>query len=204
MDNQAYLDQISATTRPAKKSPSNFLSSLTFKIIIGVGIAFIIMAIIGAILSGINGNTKSNSISLKLHFDNLSKTISTYQPSLKSSTLRSYSASLSSIISSTNRDLTTYITETYEYKDSSVDEKLLSTEAALSDELNQELFNAKINGLLDRTYARKMAYEISIITSREASLIKSLKDDTIKSSLTSSHNSLATLYDDFNNFSETK
>lgn len=204
MDNQAYLDQISATTRPAKKSPSNFLSSLTFKIIIGVGIAFIIMAIIGAILSGINGNTKSNSISLKLHFDNLSKTISTYQPSLKSSTLRSYSASLSSIISSTNRDLTAYITEAYEYKDNSVDKKLLSTEAALSDELNQELFNAKINGLLDRTYARKMAYEISIITSREASLIKSLKDDTIKSSLTSSHNSLATLYDDFNNFSETK
>lgn len=204
MDNQAYLDQISATTRPAKKSPSNFLSSLAFKIIIGVGIAFIIMAIIGAVLSGINGNTKSNSISLKLHFDNLSKTISTYQPSLKSSTLRSYSASLSSIISSTNRDLTTYITEAYEYKDNSVDKKLLSTEAALYDELNQELFNAKINGLLDRTYARKMAYEISIVTSREASLIKSLKDDTIKSSLTSSHNSLATLYDDFNNFSETK
>ena len=64
------------------------------------------------------------------------------------------------------------------------------------------MFEAKINGILDRIYAHKMAYEISLITTREAQIMKSINNDTLNEILTTSYNSLETLYDKFNNFSE--
>lgn len=203
MDKQEYLNQISATVTPVKQ-PSKFTSSPFFKIII-IGLSALVLVILfGVILSSIQGREKSRSISLKLHLDNLSATISEYQPSVKSSALRSHSASLSSILSNTNRDLTDFLTTKYDFKPKSVDQNLLTTETALSDSLNTELFEAKINGLLDRVYARKMAYEISYLATHESELIKSTKSSALKDLLTTSYNSLSNLYDKFNDFSETK
>ena len=203
MDKQEYLNKISATSAPAKK-PSTLTSSVFFKVgIFGIA-AIILVAIFGALLSSVQGREKTRATALKLHLDNLSETISDYQPSVKSSTLRSHSASLSSIISNTNRDLTGFVTEKYNFKAKNVSKNLLADETALSDALNNELFEAKINGLLDRVYARKMAYEISYLTAHESELIKSTKNSALKDFLTTSHNSLSNLYDKFNDFSETK
>ena len=72
------------------------------------------------------------------------------------------------------------------------------------DGLSEELFEAKINGILDRIYAHKMAYEISLITARESQIIKSVNNDVLKEALVKSYDSLGVLYDKFNDFSETK
>ena len=75
-------------------------------------------------------------------------------------------------------------------------------ETTAKDGLEAELFEAKINGILDRIYTHKMAYEISLITNREAQIMKSINNETLNEILTTSYDSLETLYDKFNDFSE--
>ena len=83
--------------------------------------------------------------------------------------------------------------------------KNLEEDANLAkDALDSELFEAKINGLLDRIYAHKMAYEVSALMSEESEISSATNDASLKSLLTTSYDSLKNLYDRFNGFSETK
>ena len=201
MDNQAYLDQIAASNRPEKSSKlSTVIKSNIFKIGAGAVGLFIILFIIGQILSGIQGNTKQTFFDFKVRLDNVTGTIEEYQGLVKSSRLRSYSASLSTIISSTQKSVEEYANKTYpKVKITGSDEINKAAE-----ELKNDLFNAKINGLLDRVYARKLAYEISVIMSEESKLIKAVKDNDFKKALQSSQNSLSIIKESFTSFSETK
>lgn len=204
MDKQAYLDQLSASVRPTKSAKKSFFSSIIFKVLLAGVIILTLTLILGAVFSNINAREKTRSISLKLHIDNVSNTIKTYQPLLKSSALRSSSASLANILKSTSRDLTAHLETAYSYKKKGADKSLISKETTLSDKLNNELFEAKINGILDRTYSHKMTYEISIFTTHESELIKTTKSPNLKVLLENSHQSLSNLYSQFDNFSETK
>ena len=201
MDNQAYLNQISASNRPEKTSKlSGLLKNNIFKIsIITVGL-FILIFIIGQILSGLKGDTKQDFFDFKVRLDNTSKTIKSYQGLVKSSRLRSYSASLATIISSTTKATDDYASKAYPKV------KITGTEAVTkaTEELENDLHDAKINGFLDRVYARKLAYEISVIMAEESKLIKSIKDTEYQKALQSSYDSLSVIKDSFASFSEAK
>lgn len=204
MDRQEYLNQISIKNHPAKKSKSGIFASKFFWVgVIGV-VAFILIMIIGSILGGSRGSDKDRLFALILHVDNTAEAIGEYQPYIKSSALRSHSASLDSVLEDTSKKLTDYAAEKYNFKAKDVKESIAEEETLAKDGLTNELFEAKINGTLDRVYAHKMAYEISLITSREAQLLKSTSNETLKQALTTSYNSLSNLYDKFNEFSETK
>lgn len=205
MEGQEYLNQLAATTRPMKKSKSGQLFSS--KLFIGGMIALvllIVMIILGVILGGKKGGEKNLSISLRLHLDNTAYVVNTYQSSVKSSDLRSSSASLYGVLTNASRGITSYLTETYNFKEKEIDKKVASKAEQTRLALESELYNAKINGLLDRIFAHKMTYEISVIMSEEATLLKSTKSDTLKGVLNNSYSSLETLYGKFNEFSETK
>lgn len=204
MDGQEYLNQISAQNRPVKPSgkASGILSSKIFIVsMIGV-VLFVILLIIGMILSGGKGGDKNLSIALKLHLSNTSEVIQNYQRDVKSSDLRSSSASLYGILSNTDRELTDFITENYNYKEKDVDKTLLNDAELARDGLEDDLFQAKIGGTLDRMYALKMAYEISSIQAEEVKIINSSKNEDLTNILTNSYNSLENLYNKFNDFSE--
>lgn len=205
MDGQNYLNQISATVRPEKKSKMNFLKSPIF-IVIVIGIVGVIGAmIIGSALGDNKEGVKAHSISLKFHIDNTMEVINTYQPNVKSSDLRSSSASLQSVLSNTSRDLTNYLVNTYAYKDGDKNNQILADEAKLEqDGLLNDLFEAKITGVLDRVYAVKMAYEISLLTSEESRLFGESSDQGLRDILVTSYDSLNNLYSKFNDFSGTK
>ena len=92
----------------------------------------------------------------------------------------------------------------YDYKENSV-EKALTEEATLhKDEIENDLFNAKINGNLDRIYAHKMAYEISLISASESEIYNDSSDESLRNVLNTSYQSLENLYSLFDDFSETK
>ena len=204
MDNQEYLKQISSTVRPEKKSTS-FLSSIFFKVIVGGVVALIVIIIAGSVITGSKTSVKERAISLKLHIESTLSVISDYHPNLKSSGLRSSSASLSGVLSNTNRDLTNYIEEKYSYKGNSSENKKFREEAeAHKNELADDLFEAKINGILDRIFAHKMAFEIALIVSDEKSIYDASGNEDLKSIMSTSFDSLNNLYDKFNDFSETK
>lgn len=205
MDGQDYLNQISADNRPVQPSKlHNFFSSKFFLVGIIFIVALVIILVIGALLSTNKTDVKNLSFALNLHLDNTKSIIDTYQSQIKSSELRSYSASLSGILSKTSNDLTNYLTEKYNYNPKNIDSKITDQAALEKDGLESELFEAKINGNLDRIFTHKMAYEISAISSSETKIYNSTSDDNLKSILYTSYDSLSKLYDSFNNFSETK
>lgn len=205
MDGQNYLNQISASVRPEKKLKLGFLKSPLF-IVAAIGVVGIIIAIIiGAAIGGGKTGIKTESISLKYHIDDTMKVIDAYQPNVKSSDLRSNSASLQSVLSNTSRDLTNYLVDAYAYNENDKDNQDLAAAAKLhQDDLTNELFEAKITGVLDRVYAMKMAYEISLITAKESELYSATSDQTFKDLLVKSYNSLNNLYNKFNDFSGAK
>ena len=205
MNGQEYLNQISADSRPVKKSKmANILSSKYFLIGGGIVIALIIIMIIGSILSGNKGGEKNDSYRLYLHLTNTTDLIGTYQNDVKSSKLRADSASLNSVLSIALKELTDYLTAKYGFKEKNIDKDFVEEATTAKDELDSELFEAKINGVLDRVYAHKMAYEISTIKVEEAKLIKETKSDELKKVLDESYKSLDTLLANFSDFSETK
>ena len=210
MDGQQYLNQITASNRPLQKAGpgksgiSKILSSKFFLIgAIGVGVLIVIM-IIGSILGGNKGGEKNLSIDLFLHTESTSEVIKTYQNDIKSSDLRSSAASLYSVLTTTNSDLSGYLEQKYNFKAKEIDKNTLEEAALAKDDLTNELFEAKINGILDRIFAHKMAYEITIILAEENKLADTSKNESLQSLLTKSYDSLTTLYDKFNDFSETK
>lgn len=204
MDNQAYLNEISASVRAQKPQKMGFMKSPIFKVAAIGLVGLLVLAILGAILSSGKGSAEKQSTELLLQINNTSSVISNYQSSLKSSDLRSASASLNSVLSNTSRDLTSYMTDKFNYKEKSVDKDLVQDATLHKDELESSLFNARINGVLDRIYAHKMSYEISLILSREASLNSASKDAALREIISNSYSSLENLHSLFDDFSETK
>lgn len=212
MENQEYLNQIAASSAPVKKPDGGGLSDKILSIIkskyfligmIGL-VGLIVIMIVASLLTPKKVDTRAEIIKLRLHSDNTIEVMDTYQPEVKSSILRSYSASLKSSLASLSSDLENYLTTKYGKKDTKADKTLVSEANTIKDGLSNELFEAKITGVLDRIYAHKMAYEITKLMNEEAVVNALAKDDTLTAALDQSYNSLEKLYDDFNNFSETK
>lgn len=200
MDSQSYLNEISQSVRPQKQSKMNFFKNKFFLIgAIGV-VGVILMAIIGAMLSGGRAGVQEQSFALELRFSNLIETISTYQPNVKSSELRSSSASLNGILSNSKSELSEYIQETFKGK--KAEKKTTDSEKEHLEALKNELFQAKINGILDRIYAHKMSYEIALVMAMEDTLYDATSNDKLRSILDNSYNSLRNLKEQFDQYSE--
>lgn len=205
MEGQEYLNQISAVAKPKKQASDSRFSKST--LLIGGVVALVLliaMIIFGAILGGNKDKEKNAGIALALHLKNTSEIIQDYQQYIRSSNLRSSSSSLMSITTDTNRNLINYLTEKYNYKEKDVDSNILEQATLEKDGLESELFEAKINGILDRIYAHKMAYEISSLMSEETRLMDLTKVEALDALLKTSFDSLNVLYENFNSFSETK
>ena len=199
MDSQSYLNEISSTAHPAEKPKKNILSNkfVLVGIILVVGIA--LMSIIGTILSNGKSGVKEQAFEIKFRLESVSNVISDYQRYVKSSDLRSSSASLSGVLSNTNRDLSAYIDGTYS---NGPEKDIQASENERTEALKNELFNAKINGNLDRIYAHKMDYEISVLIQMENKLIKSSSNETLTSILQTSTDSLTNIQSKFSDYSE--
>ena len=207
MQGQEYINQISASNRPVKENKlKSILTSKYFLIGAGAFVLLIIIVIIGSAMAGNKGGEKNDSIKLYLHLTNTTEVVDTYQKDIKSSTLRGNASSLKSSLSTTSKKLGDYLTEKYQMKDvtKSADKDFVEEATTVKDGLMSELFEAKINGNLDRIFAHKMAYEIDLIASEEQTILKETKNDTLKAILKESYGSLDSLYSGFNDFSETK
>lgn len=206
MDGQEYLDRISSKVQPSRKKIGEWTFKSKILLIIGVCFSVLVLfAIIGALLGKNTRSEKTECSGLLLHLDNTSKTITKYQPLIKSSSLRSSSASLYSVLANTSNSITEYLTQEYKVKaPKDVNKKVTEKASTDNEALEDELFKAKINGALDRVFASKMAYEISLFMAEEDSLYRITKDDSLKEVLDKSRNSLENLYNAFDNFSETK
>lgn len=205
MDGQEYLNKISASNRPTKKSKLGGL--LSSKVVMWGAVAvvaLVIIIVIGALIGGSRKDIKTLGAALILHTSNTAEVISDYQDNVRSSDLRASAASLHQVLTVTNKDLSDYMSEKYNLKVKNISKDIATQANTAKDGLSNELFEAKINGALDRIFAHKMAYEISLIGAEESSIIKATGDSNLKELLEKNYSSLENLYDKFNDFSEAK
>ena len=203
MDGQEYLNQISASNRPVGQTKTNKILASKFFWVGAIGlVALIIILIIGSLIGGGKDSAKNKLYALKLNINNTSSVVQDYQKLIKSSDLRSTSASLVSVLSNTDSELTNYLTAKYNFTDNSIPENVVTEANTAKDALEADLFEARINGILDRVYTHKMVYEVAMLLNKEAAIINSSKDTELIELLTKSYNSLENLYNSFNDFSE--
>ena len=166
MDRQEYLNQISASNRPVNTKTNgkfgNILSSKITWIVVGAVALFIIFAIIGGILSGSKSGVKEKIYSFNTHVDNAMSVFDSYRTKVKSSSLRSYNTTLSSLLVNVKGQLENYLSEKNKGKSENAEKvlgkKKIEQLTLEMDDLDSELFEAKINGNLDRVFENKMSY----------------------------------------------
>ena len=203
MDNKQYLESIAKDTRAAG-TPKKGLFGLDLnippvakKLLIGVGIALvliIIVAMIVSILGGTGDKERDYVDKVYLRTSHLAKEIPAYNKQVKSSQLRSMGTSLVSVLNETEYSIANVL------KNDFAAEKIDESENNAMAELLTNLDNAQLNGLLDRVYHREITYQIGTLLSMEHEAYTSTKISGLKSALETSMNNLNQLYEQFQNF----
>ena len=197
MDGQQYLNQISPVAAKHSKLPKFLQNPIAKVLTLGV-LGLIVILIIGAMLSGgSKTENKSGIFVLRNDLSELSRIVTTYKPNVRSASSQQNTNSLLSVLASSTRSLTGYIAENVEEPETPVEDT--SFDAAT---LEHELFSAATGQSFDHAYARKIALAISSIMTNEKTIYDSTSNTDLKNLLSTSYNSLATIYDNFNNYSE--
>lgn len=201
MNDLEYLNQISAKANQSSKT--GFFDK-KMKIVLGVLGGVILLAI--ALMSiGGNSSTPEATVSSELtrlytRASELSKTITKYNSSISHSALRSNGAQLSTLLTEITTSTSSYLTNNL-----GTDPKKLTlteSDAANISKLDDDLKKARLNGLLDRTYAHEMDYQIDYLLIIEESIHKKNSDSYLNAFIESSSSSLTLLKESFHNYSE--
>ena len=201
MDNLEYLNHIAQSNRPVKRT-SGAPISLIIKILLGGLVLFVLILSFGSMLGG--KSTKSSDLVKQLYVrtTNLDSTINSYNKSLKSSKLRSIGISLSGILTSASSQLSAYISSTDSSKNAlQPNEQITAEEAENINALNLSLENAKLNGILDRTYVTQIHLQVSLLLSMVSQLSSRNDNETLNAILESYISNLAVIEQSFQDYS---
>lgn len=208
MDKQQYLNHISSNSgRPSSAAAPGETSLLdkllvpkNLKIIL-IALALIIILMIVAASLG-SGAEKATELTgrLSLRLGNLNSTISSYSGKIKNPELRAISTSLSTTFTDTSRDLTALLPE-LEIDPGSLSESTSATlETDHITELNTVLYNASLNGILDRVYANNLTRETSLLVSLELDILSRTENTNLTALLTKSSTDLTALHSRISDF----
>lgn len=200
MDNLEYLNQISVKPKAPASSPS-LLPALNKKVIFIILGVLVGLALIAILISAFSSSAPSEPAELSplralyLHFDNLSAPLDSYTNQVKSPVLRSSGRTLAVTLSNSKTALASLLES--EYGVASKDLKLDASTSAELETFKNSLENARLNGILDRTYANELSYQISVLLIYESSALEKTSSENVKSFLKTSSASLETLKEDF-------
>lgn len=208
MDNLEYLQQISKSNRPVAptKPVRKFQQfSLIIKIAIGGLIGFIAILILGLALGNMGAKSSELAKQIYVRANNLNSSITTYNRSLKSSRLRSISTSLSGTLLNTTNQLSNYLGSLEDKSSTALvpsDAAIVTQEAENLDSLNLALNNAKLNGILDRTYEHQISLQVSLLLTLESQLLGRSPEEPLRSIIQQSYASLSTIQTSFEEYQD--
>ncbi len=207
MNNLEYLNQISQSSRPVstkKTASSKFPIALIAKII-GIGLAVLmVILLIGGVISNINSRVPELTKQVYTRSVNLDKTLKTYNKLLKSSRLRSIGSSLDATLTGTQNQLETYLESKYGKKATTPKDSILEEETNMTEKLERNLTNARLNGILDRMYKNQIEYQVSLLLSMCSELETRAKDEELLKIITQMDSNLTTIQESFEAYSEAK
>lgn len=198
MDNLEYLNKISQSNRPVKRTmrQGNPKTGLIIKLsTAGVVLFFLLMAL-GSMLGNLGAKSKELTKQVYIRTTNLNSVVTTYNRNLKSSRLRAIGSSLTSVLTNASNQLSAYLVGNGKDKNALVpsDTKVTESEAILIQELNNSLNNAKLNGVLDRYYDNQVGLQVSLLMAQVSELLARTKDLELTTILTNFHSSLETIH----------
>lgn len=198
MDNLEYLNKISQSNRPVKRTmrQGNPKTGLIIKLsTAGVVLFFLLMAL-GSMLGNLGAKSKELTKQVYIRTTNLNSVVTTYNRNLKSSRLRAIGSSLTSVLTNASNQLSAYLVGNGKDKNALVpsDTKVTESEAILIQELNDSLNNAKLNGVLDRYYDNQVGLQVSLLMAQVSELLARTKDLELTTILTNFHSSLETIH----------
>lgn len=201
MNDLEYLNQISAEAN--KSSKTGFLDK-KMKIVLGVLGGVILLAIILMSLGGGSSTPKATVSSelsrLYTRSSELNKTIANYNQSIGHSALRSYGTQLSTLLTEITTNTSSYLSKNLGIESKNL--TITASDAANIETLKTDLEKARLNGILDRTYAHEMDYQIDYLLIIEESIRKKTSETYLSTFIESSINSLDLLKESFHNYSE--
>lgn len=202
MNDLEYLNQISAGVK--KPAVPTSLFDKKMKIVLGALLGVIVLLVVLITTVGTSSAPETTATSelgrLYVRSNELIKTITAYNGSVRSSSLRSTGTSFSTLLTDLSSTSSTYLTKTL-----GVDLATATpteNDVLLISKLNTSLETARLNGILDRHYASEMYYQIRYLITIESSVAAKTTDASLQSYLKSSTTSLSHLEDTFQNFSE--
>jgi len=200
MNDLEYLNQISV--KPAPVKPTLFDKKTKLILIISAIVLFFVVILMAVAGSSSSEPTATSELARLYHrSDALEKSLSSYTPSVKSSSLRSAATSLSTILAELKSTSNTQFTASGAKLE---DYPLSTTDAQITTALDSSLEKARLNGILDRTFASEFYYQIRYLIILEDSTLAKTSDSSLSAFLTSSKSSLERLRDTFAAFSESE
>lgn len=150
-----YLDQIAPKSRGASLMGGHFTW-----IIIGLAILFMFAVSLLTLTAG-NSNT-ATAQSAYLRVENISPINDKYRRYLKSNQLVAANANLRIFFSNAQRDLAGPLNQNG-VDLTKINKEAKAKETSAANELSEKLEDARLNAILDRTYAREMAYQTQLL-----------------------------------------
>lgn len=191
-----YLNQIA----PKQDDKLSFLKNKKIVFIL-IGLALVILvSIISIIINSISNSTKEPYYQLGLRLKSTQTISQNIQNELKSTSLRTTNSSLELYLANINRDIATPL-KNNNISLSNASSALVSQENGQA--LSTKLENARLDAILDRTYASEMAYRLDTILVLMKQIYTNTKSVSMKQFLTSSYSSLYPIQQQFANYNDT-
>lgn len=165
-----YLNQI------APEQPKSGMDNKKFFLFIGGGLLAVIIIILVMIFSSGSGGPKDKMQTLAARLTTMQDISSKAKTNLKSGSLRAANSNLVIFLTNANRDIAEPL------MNNGVDVKNIDKAIAAKEDgtkLKEELEDARLNAIYDRTYAREMSYQLETI----AALMGDIYDRTNSKSL---------------------
>jgi len=187
-----YLDQIAPQ---APKKLASFRGPKLIAIIAGV---LVILVSILAVAVNVIATARQEPLErLAASLETTESIVSSAQPKLKNSQLRTLNSNLKIYLTNTNRD----ISKPLATLGVNMDKLSASVIAAESgDKINATLEDARLNAVYDRTYAREMSYQLDKIVALMKQLYASTSSKSLKEFLQSAYTNLEPTQESFSKF----
>ena len=150
-----YLDQI-APPPPQQK----FLSGVFGKAVVALGVIFVLAVSLIIALGGAKRTADLEQTATRL--DNLQLVAKSTQKNLKSGKLLANNSNYQIWIANASTDAYKLLAQA-EVKKTDMDKKMIAAEKAAGKDLTAKFEDAKLNAILDRVYAREMAYQTKLL-----------------------------------------
>src|SRR5574344_3040133 len=208
MDNMAYLQQIAVdNNKPKSQKPGNnfLLKFLNIKTAIIALAVIVVLIIIGAITSSMHKvDNKDQDLLVQSWYDAnsiIETTYDSYYDYLKSSDIRSLAASIKSALIGIRADDQSILLDKYGIEVDDLDDgDIAKAEVEKNSTLNSALEQARLDGVLDRTFAREMALQLAYLRSYQSGCGARVTDQDILDKTNAAVSNLDNLYTQLNAF----